>query len=264
MTNKSAATSNIVHFKGAVYYRSGVTSSVYKAHAVASTPGEAGHAPNTKYVALKVAGAAAMEPPHNMQREVRILRRAANLRIIPLLETLHNENGRLILVFPFMRYDLPTLRSRGLGFTLIQRRKCLKSMFSGLAHLHSLGIIHRDVKPNNILLRSADGPAYLSDFGIAWDPNDPASEPANSKITDVGTTCYRPPELLFGNASYGVALDLWAAGCVVAEVIDDSIASLFDAGDVGSDLTLVSSIFKSLGTPTSLAWPVSLRAPHKA
>ena len=130
-------------------------------------------------------------------------------------------------------------------------------MFLGLAHLHNLDIIHRDIKPSNILLASPNGPACLSDFGIAWSPSDSASEPADEKILDVGTTCYRPPELLFGNQKYNTSLDMWAAGCVTAQVMCLGGKTLFDAGDLGSELALIKSIFETLGTPNLDVWPVS-------
>lgn len=101
------------------------------------------------------------------------------------------------------------------------------------------------------------GQAYIADFGIAWTEDDPESEPSNAKITDVGTTAYRPPELLFGHKAYGCELDLWAAGCVVAEVVaGEPHPSLFESGPLGSDLALIQSIFKTLGTPTDETWPV--------
>ena len=84
-------------------------------------------------------------------------------------------------------------------------------------------------------------------------PGDAASEPPSKKITDVGTTCYRPPELLFGHTAYDSSLDLWAAGCVVAECI--TRMTLFDAGALGSELALIQSIFKTLGTPNDDTWP---------
>lgn len=117
-------------------------------------------------------------------------------------------------------------------------------------------IIHRDIKPSNILLSSIST-AYLADFGIAYAPNDPASEPPDQKITDVGTTCYRPPELLFGRKDYGCEIDLWAAGCVVAEIVEGygHDWSLFDAGELGSELALLKSIFETLGTPDEVVWP---------
>ena len=151
-------------------------------------------------------------------------------------------------------------------------RQILTGLFCALAHIHAKGIIHRDIKPANILLGSPVGPPYLADFGIAWSPDDPASEPSDQKITDVGTTCYRPPELLFGHSAYGPETDLWAAGCVVAECVRYSSKvvkkprtksgeaewTLFDAGEMGSELALVKSIFETLGTPTDETWPVSL------
>ena len=82
------------------------------------------------------------------------------------------------------------------------------------------------------------------------------TEPASKKITEVGSTCYRPPELLFGHTSYGCALDMWAAGCVTAEFFLENSKTLFNSGELGSDLALIFSIFNTLGTPTSESWPV--------
>jgi serine/threonine protein kinase len=164
-----------------------------------------------------------------------------------------------VLVFPFIRHDLNDLL-QDKKLSALQIQKCLKDLFTALEFIHSQGIIHRDVKPSNILLRSLEGPAYLSDFGIAWSPTVLGSEATDSKITDVGTTCYRPPELLFGNTHYGCSLDLWAAGCTAAEALDPEHATLFDSGELGSDLALIQSIFKKLGTPNLDVWPVCWRA----
>lgn len=205
--------------------------------------------------AVKITTPHLMTAPHDAQREARLLRKASSPHVIPLVETFNLDGGRLVLVFPFLRYDLEHLLRRDM-VTATQTRSILRDLFHALAHIHKLGIIHRDIKPSNILMDSPDGPAYLADFGISWQEGDPGSEPSHLKITDVGTTCYRPPEILFGDKGYGTALDLWAAGCVVAEAIGVGHRALFDSGPVGSDLSLIVSIFKTLGTPNEQNWPV--------
>ena len=193
-------------------------------------------------------------------REARILITAKGEHIIPLLETFQQAGGRFVMVFPFVQHDLNTLLHRR-QLTKSSRRTMLRDMFSGLAHLHKLGIVHRDVKPSNILVSSPNGPAVIADFGIAWSPSDPASESADEKILDVGTTTYRPPELLFGNQAYGASLDMWAAGCVAAQVVCLNGSTLFDAGDLGSELALIKSIFETLGTPDLEVWPEASTLP---
>lgn len=206
-------------------------------------------------VALKVTNPSLMAEPHDSYKEARILKGLTQDHIIPLLDSFRQPSGHFVLVFPFMTYDLQGLLDDK-RVSKEQGKSHLQGLFSGLGYLHSFGIIHRDIKPSNILLKTPSGPAYLADFGIAWSPTDAGSEKADDKITDVGTTCYRPPELLFGNKKYDCSLDLWAAGCVAAEVVSSSGTSLFDSGNLGSELALIQSIFKNMGTPNLQTWPV--------
>jgi serine/threonine protein kinase len=239
-------------YEKATFHKHGLFSTIFKAAPKARVD-EGGS--SSSLVALKVTTPSTMTAPHNSEREAMILQETRSYHVIRLLSTLWQSGGRLVLVFPFMPVDLDTLMQNS-SLQQAHARGIIRDLFGALSHLHSLNIIHRDVKPSNILLQSQNGRAYLADFGIAWSPTYSASEPAEQKITDVGTTSYRPPELLFGYAAYDTSLDLWAAGCTVAEMVQPNHRSIFDAGDLGSELALIKSIFSTLGTPDEELWPV--------
>lgn len=236
----------------AEHINDGITSEIFRAVDPDSSP--------STLVALKITNPSMATPPHDPVREARLLSDAKGSQIIPLLETFRQPDGHFVLVFPYAPHDLNNLLHSE-RLTTPARTTILRDLFAGLAHIHSLGLIHRDIKPSNILLSSPTGPAMIADFGIAWSPTDPASEPADSKILDVGTTCYRPPELLFGQSRYGEKLDIWAAGCVAAQVICLNGKTLFDAGDLGSELALIKSVFQTLGTPDEEIWPEAKEMP---
>ncbi|KAL4806647.1 kinase-like domain-containing protein [Aspergillus unguis] len=239
----------IGQYRGCTHLFDGLHSTIYKSKSKSGA-----------LVALKITTPHMLGPPHDAHREAQLLREAVGQHVIPLLETFKFEGGRFILVFPYKKHDFEVLLRRGM-LTASQIRSILRDMFSALASIHETGIIHRDIKPSNILLDSPSGPAYLADFGIAWRDGSIEAEAADQKITDVGTTCYRPPEILFGFKGYGPAFDLWAAGCVVAEAVAVGHQQLFDSGPVGSDLTLIQSIFTTLGTPDADVWPETAQLP---
>lgn len=243
----------IGRYVNAQHYRDGLFSEVFSA--IDPNISNDGTENRRRQVALKITTPEMEKPPHDSKREARILLVAKGDHIIPLLETFHQAGGRLVLVFPFMPFGLDTLLHHGDQIMAATRRSILRDIFSGLDHLHGLGIIHRDIKPSNILLSSPTGPAYISDFGTAWSPSDPTSESPDEKILEVGTTCYRPPEILFGHQAYTSKLDMWASGCVVAQVVCLGGRTLFDAGDLGSELALIKSIFETMGTPNLDVWP---------
>lgn len=207
--------------------------------------------------ALKVITEAHNMEPHNPFREAKILQ-LLKKPCIPLLETFRDQEQRFTLVFPYMPLTLSGLLEQG-SLTSVQIRTIFTDVWGALKDIHALGIIHRDIKPQAILLASPDGPAYLSDFGTAWHPElSISSEPANAKILDIGTGPYRAPEVLFGDKSYGTAVDIWGLGCMLAECARRPPKPLFESRAMhedGNQLGLILSIFKTIGSPTIDSWP---------
>ncbi|KPM36527.1 hypothetical protein AK830_g10051 [Neonectria ditissima] len=207
--------------------------------------------------ALKVIVAHHNIEPHNPQREAKILKTLRS-PCIPLIDVFRDQEQQFVLVFPFMPLTLADLLDKG-PLALASARAIFTDALSALRDIHARGIIHRDVKPSAILLASPAGPAYLSDFGTAWHPELSArSEPPDDKILDIGTGAYRTPETLFGDKAYGPPVDMWGLGVMLSEALRDPPAPIFEsrpAHEDGSQLGLILSIFKTLGTPTPETWP---------
>ncbi|XP_035223531.1 glycogen synthase kinase-3 beta-like isoform X2 [Stegodyphus dumicola] len=113
-------------------------------------------------------------------------------------------------------------------------------LFRSLAYIHSLGICHRDIKPQNLLLDTETGVLKLCDFGSAkhlvkGEPN----------VSYICSRYYRAPELIFGATDYTTMIDVWSAGCVLAELM---LGQPIFPGDSGVDQLV--EIIKVLGTPT--------------
>ncbi|KAL3157338.1 Cyclin-dependent kinase 20 [Trebouxia sp. C0010 RCD-2024] len=148
-------------------------------------------------------------------REYQSLRSLQHCNIVRLLDTFA-QNNTLVLVLEYCCTDLAEIIQHS-WHPLSE--EVLKSLFqqilTGLAACHEAGILHRDVKPANILL-SQDGVVKLADFGHAR-PNNGGDRPQYSHA--VATRWYRAPELLYGARAYGQAVDIWSAGCILAELL---------------------------------------------
>lgn len=90
----------------------------------------------------------------------------------------------------------------------------MQQLLQGLAHCHSRGILHRDIKGSNLLV-SENGILKIADFGLSTPFIPSQKQPMTSRVV---TLWYRPPELLLGATKYGVSVDLWSAGCILAEL----------------------------------------------
>jgi glycogen synthase kinase 3 beta len=113
-------------------------------------------------------------------------------------------------------------------------------LFAGLSYLHDLGIAHRDIKPDNILINGETGELKICDFGSAK-----RLRPNEDSVSYFASRHYRAPELILGATRYTNAVDIWAAGCVIAEMVNAGCA-LF-GGRTKTDQWPV--IVKTLGPP---------------
>mmetsp|Transcript_3434 Transcript_3434/g.7272 ORF Transcript_3434/g.7272 Transcript_3434/m.7272 type:complete len:533 (-) Transcript_3434:450-2048(-) len=116
----------------------------------------------------------------------------------------------------------------------------LYQLSRALAHIHSLGICHRDIKPQNLLVNPENQQLKLCDFGSAK-----ALVKGEPNVSYICSRYYRAPELIFGSTDYSTAIDIWSQGCVGAELL---LGQPLFPGDSGVDQLV--EIIKVLGTPT--------------
>ncbi|KAK7023725.1 kinase domain-containing protein [Favolaschia claudopus] len=123
---------------------------------------------------------------------------------------------------------------------MLQIKLYMYQLLRSLAYIHSVGICHRDIKPQNLLLNPATGVLKLCDFGsakilVAGEPN----------VSYICSRYYRAPELIFGATNYTTNIDIWSTGCVMAELM---MGQPLFPGESGIDQLV--EIIKILGTPS--------------
>lgn len=182
-------------------------------------------------------------------RELQIMRRLDHVNIVSLLYFFYTSGEKkdeiylnLVLEFiPETVYKVARQYSKQKQtIPVLFIKLYMYQLFRSLAYIHSNGICHRDIKPQNLLLDPESGILKLCDFGSAkhlvrGEPN----------VSYICSRYYRAPELIFGATDYTTNIDVWSAGCVFAELM---LGQPIFPGDSGVDQLV--EIIKVLGTPT--------------
>ena len=177
-------------------------------------------------------------------REVKLLRELRSPHIVRLLDVFPQKRG-VALVFEYAEGDLEeVIKDRSLVLSAGDVKAYMQQVLAALAHCHARWVVHRDVKPNNFLV-AADGGLRLADFGLAR----LYASPERPYTNQVFARWYRAPELFFGSTCYGPGVDVWAAGCVFAELL--TRRPWFAAE---SDVEVLTKVFMALGTPADEEW----------
>merc|ERR1711990_32415 len=178
-------------------------------------------------------------------REVSLLRGLKQANIVTLHDIIHTQSC-LTLVFEYLERDLKQYMDDMSGVKLAMNnvRIFLFQLLRGLTYCHKMRILHRDLKPQTLLINQK-GELKLADFGLAR----AKSVPTKTYSNEVVTLWYRPPDVLPGSTEYTTAIDMWGVGCIFYEMVTGR--PLFAGQNVKEQLLF---IFKKRGTPTEENW----------
>ncbi|KAF2078300.1 hypothetical protein CYY_000392 [Polysphondylium violaceum] len=198
-------------------------------------------------------------------REIGLLKELSHENIIKLQDVCLNPKEKLLyLVFDYAEFDLFGIikyhRDNNSHFSEVTVKSLIWQVLNGIHYLHTNWVIHRDLKPSNIMVMGEGkevGTVKIGDFGLARIFQSPL-RPLNENGVVV-TIWYRSPELLLGSKHYTRAVDIWAIGCIFAELIttkplfpgkekDPKVPSLFQDDQV-------EKIMRVLGKPSLEMWP---------
>ncbi|XP_053554670.1 cyclin-dependent kinase 15 isoform X2 [Bombina bombina] len=209
---------------------------------------------NGQLVALKVISMKTEEGvPFTAIREASLLKGLKHANIV-LLHDIIQTRETLTFVFEYVHTDLAQYMSQHPGGLLTYNVKLFMfQLLRGLAYIHHQHILHRDLKPQNLLI-SYLGELKLADFGLARSK----SIPSQTYSSEVVTLWYRPPDVLLGATDYSSDLDIWGAGCIFLEMLQ-GYPAFSGVTDIFEQLEKIWSV---LGTPTEDSWPGVSQLPN--
>uniref|UniRef100_A0A667WX45 Cyclin dependent kinase 10 n=1 Tax=Myripristis murdjan TaxID=586833 RepID=A0A667WX45_9TELE len=191
--------------------------------------------------------------PISSLREITLLLRLRHPNIVELKEVVvGSQLESLFLVMSYCEQDLASLlENMQTPFSEAQVKCIVLQLLRGLEYLHHNFILHRDLKVSNLLMTDK-GCVKIADFGLARMYGIPL-QPMTPRVV---TLWYRAPELLLGTKTQTTALDMWAVGCILAELLAHK--PLLPGS---SEIQQVDLIVQLLGTPNENIWPGFSRLP---
>uniref|UniRef100_A0A182QFV5 cyclin-dependent kinase n=1 Tax=Anopheles farauti TaxID=69004 RepID=A0A182QFV5_9DIPT len=183
--------------------------------------------------------------PSTAMREISLLKDLKHHSIVELFDVIIIETS-IYMVFEYLDMDLKKMLDRyKSSFTPMLVKSYMHQMLDAIAYCHLNRILHRDLKPQNLLI-DREGHIKLADFGLARAVN----FPIRVYTHEVVTLWYRAPEILLGTKFYCVGVDTWSLGCIFAEMI---LKRPLFPGD--SEIDQLYKIFRQMGTPNETTWP---------
>ncbi|CAM9016005.1 unnamed protein product [Wickerhamomyces anomalus] len=192
--------------------------------------------------------------PSTAIREISLMKDLKHNNIINLYDVIHTEN-KLTLVFEYLDRDLKKYMDVHGNNGALEPHVVKSFMFQllkGIQFCHQNRVLHRDLKPQNLLTNSK-GELKIGDFGLAR----AFGIPVNTFSSEVVTLWYRAPDVLMGSRNYSTSIDMWSAGCILAEMFIGR--PLFPGGSNEDQLT---KIFRLMGTPNERTWPGVSQLPN--
>lgn len=188
--------------------------------------------------------------PSTAIREISLLKELQHPNIVRLCDVIHTER-KLTLVFEYLDQDLKKLLDiTDGGLDPATTKSFLYQLLRGIAYCHQHRVLHRDLKPQNLLI-NREGALKLADFGLAA-----FGIPVRSYTHEVVTLWYRAPDVLMGSRKYSTPVDIWSVGCIFSEMVNGR--PLFPGN---TDADELQKIFKTCGTPSVESWPTITELP---
>jgi serine/threonine protein kinase len=184
------------------------------------------------------------------ERELKSLKKLKGHNRIVGLQELIMQNKQLYFVFDFVDSNLlNVISARRTSFSVGHVKTIMRELLEGLAHMHKNGFFHRDIKPENLLCDMDGSRLRLADFGLAREIR------SRPPYTDyVSTRWYRAPECILRSSTYSSPIDVWACGCILAELY--TLKPTFPGNSMQDMIYRISRV---CGVPTQGSWAEGMK-----